>query len=171
VRASLSFRMNKGQTASEEILLRPMSMTRMDINVFLGFDMHCDMIAVHPYRSPGNWGTFYANLVQAMRSIGMDKEITVTEIGWLHFKDDQPEMFNEQQQADAIGDWGIGPLREAGCRKIWVYKDMDEKPGRSWDKCYFGLFGYDGTPHPSWYEYKGWQSRNPTYPLLPSSLP
>jgi len=171
VRANLGFRMSKGQTLHEEILLQPSAGIEMEAGDILGFDEHCDMVAVHPYRSPGNWAPLYANLVRAMRSIGVDKEIAVTEIGWLHFKDDQPDMFNGQGQADAIGDSGIGPLREAGCRKIWIYKDMDEKPGRSWDKCYFGLFSYDGIPHASWYKYKEWQTANPEYPQLPSAMP
>jgi hypothetical protein len=171
VRAGLDFIMGKGETLHKQVLLRPRDGIEVAAEELLGFDEHCDMVGVHPYRSPGNWGPYYANLVQAMRSIGVRKEVAATEIGWLHFKDDQPEMFSGQGQASAIGDWGIGTLREAGCRKIWVYKDMDEKPGRSWDKSYFGLFSYDGTPHASWYEYKEWQARNPSYPPLPSSLP
>lgn len=129
------------------------------------------MISVHPYKTPGNWGPFYSTMTDAMQSIGVDKELVVTEVGWPHRHDDDPNMFSEQQQADAIGDWGIGPLREAGCRKIWIYKDMDEAPGRSWDKCYYGMFADDGTPHPSWQRYKGWQAENPSYPQLPPSLP
>jgi hypothetical protein len=171
VRTNLNFRMAKGETLDKEILLQPEAGIEMQASDLLGFGEYCDMVAVHPYRSPGNWGAFYKNLAQALRSIGVYKEIAVTEIGWLHYKDDQPQEFDEQEQADAMGSWGIGPLREAGCRKIWVYKDMDEKPGTSWDKCYFGLFGYDGDPHASWHEYKEWQSKNPEYPLLPSSLP
>jgi hypothetical protein len=171
VRASLSFTMGKGETLHKEALLQPVSGIEVTADEILGFDEHCDMVGVHPYRSPGNWGPYYTNLVRAMRSIGVDKEVAATEIGWLHFKDDQPGMFSGQGQADAIGNWGIGPLREAVCRKIWVYKDMDEKPGRSWDKSYFGLFDCDGTPHASWHEYKEWQAENPAYPMLPSSIP
>ncbi|MEW6553589.1 MAG: hypothetical protein AB1384_04815 [Actinomycetota bacterium] len=171
VRAGLDFAMGRGEALHKEVLLQALAGVEVAAGDMLGFNEHCDMVGVHPYRSPGNWGPFYANLVQAMRSIGVEKEVAATEIGWLHHKDDQPDMFSGQGQADAIGDWGIGLLRRAGCRKIWVYKDMDEKPGRSWDKSYFGLFSYDGTPHASWSAYKRWQAENPSYPPLPASMP
>jgi hypothetical protein len=135
------------------------------------FSSACDMISVHPYKMPGNWGPYYANLSETLRSIGVDKELVVTEVGWPNYSDDDASKFSEQQQADAIGVWGIEPLREAGCRKIWIYKDLDEPPGRSWDKCYYGMFAYDGTPHPSWQNYKYWQTENPSYPTLPPALP
>lgn len=134
------------------------------------FSSACDMISVHPYKMPGNWGPFYANLSEAMQSIGVDKELVVTEVGWPNYRDGDPETFSEQQQADAIGDWGIGPLRDAGCRKIWIYKDMDEAPGKSWDDCYYGMFTYEGVPHPAWQSYKDWQAQNPSYPRLPKSF-
>ena len=171
VHATLTFEMGKGETLSRQVLLQPTDGIELEISDLLGFENYCDMIAVHPYKMPGNWGPFYSNLVQAMRSIGVEKELVVTEVGWPHYNDADPNMFSEQQQADAMGSWGIGPLREAGCRKIWIYKDMDEKPGKSWDDCYYGLFGHDGSLHASWYKYKEWQTKNPEYPLLPSSLP
>jgi len=170
VQATLVFSMGKGQTLSRQVPLPPQAAIELDLSDLLGFDANCDMVAVHPYKMPGNWGPFYANLVQAMHAIGVDKELAVTEVGWPHLNDDDPNMFSEQQQADAMGDWGIGPLREAGCRKIWIYKDMDEKPGKSWDKNYYGLFGHDGGPHAAWYKYKEWQGKNPEYPALPTSL-
>lgn len=171
IRVELAFSTSAIHIASAEVLLPPRSRQALDFDDFVGFDASCDMIAVHPYKMPGNWGPYYANLSRAMRSIGIEKELAVTEAGWPHLHDDDPNMFSEQQQADALGDWGLGPLWDAGCRKIWIYKDMDEAPGKSWDKCYYGLFAYDGIPHPSWERYKAWQAANPSYPWLPSSLP
>ncbi len=142
----------------------------LQINELCGYGASCDMIAVHPYKTPGNWGPHYAALVEAMRAIGVDKELVVTEVGWPHYNDDDPGIFDQNQQADAIGEWGMGPLREAGCRKIWIYRDVDELPGKSWDKNYYGMFAHDGTPFPAWEAYKAWQAQNPSYPPLPASL-
>ena len=161
IQASLSFATAGMPIAASDVPLPPRSREIFNLNDFVGFEAFCDMIAVHPYKMPGNWGPYYTNLSRAMNSIGIEKELVVTEVGWPHFTDDNPETFSEQQQADALGDWGLGPLREAGCRKIWIYKAMDEAPGKSWDKCYYGLFAYDGNPHPSWERYMAWQEANP----------
>lgn len=170
-RVDMAYAVEGLQVSSGRLELPPGAWADVETNALCGFGACCDMIAVHPYKMPGNWGPFYAALVEALRSIGVGKELVVTEVGWPHRSDDDPAKFSEGQQADAIGEWGIGPLREAGCRKIWVYKDMDEPPGKSWDKCYYGLFDHRGDPHPSWEEYKRWQQANPGYAALPSSLP
>jgi hypothetical protein len=170
VQAGIAFAVRGVRLGAGELLVPPGGGRVVNVDANAGFRASCDMISVHPYKMPGNWGPHFANLSEAMRSIGVDKEIVVTEVGWPHHNDGDPSMFSEQQQADAMGDWGLGPLRDAGCRKIWIYKDMDEPPGRSWDKCYYGMFRHDGSPHPSWQRYKGWQMQNPDYPRLPPSL-
>ena len=65
----------------------------------------------------------------------------------------------------------MGGLFNSGCRKIWIYRDLDEPPGTSWDKCYYGLFDHLGNPHPAWGSYKSWQSQLPDYPVLPGTPP
>lgn len=146
--------------------LRGMEGKIIDLNSRLGYAASCDAIALHPYKSPGNWAPFYSRIRGELNALGVDKELVVTEVGWPHRHDEQPAAFSEQMQSAALGSWGLGPLLEAGCRKVWLYKLVDEPPGKSWDKCYYGLFDHQGHPHPSWAEFKRLQENRPDYPAL-----
>jgi len=178
VEVSLSFMMNKGTTLRRSLTLAPRSRTTLCLNYLIGFHGSCDMVTAHPYKNPRDWGRYYANVVNVLRSRGFTKEVVVSEVGWAHGKDEEDGTyvetydFNEQRQAEAIGPVGVNSLLQNGCRKIWIYQMMDEDPGTSWDQLYCGLFRYDGTPCTAWAMYKQWQqSLFPDYPDLPSSLP
>jgi hypothetical protein len=139
--------------------------------MLIGFHGSCDMVAVHPYKSPWYWGGFYTNVVNTLRARGAGQEVVTSEVGWPHYSDSPGSIFTESGQAAAIGEEGVKRLFDAGCRKIWVYRDVDESPGTSWDGNYYGLFSYTGQPHPAWSTYVQWQQQLPSYPKLPSSLP
>ncbi|MGQ9704662.1 MAG: hypothetical protein ACUVS1_08810, partial [Actinomycetota bacterium] len=172
VEVALSFMMDKGEELRRTLRLGPRSRTTVSLNYLLGFRGNCDMITAHPYKLPKDWGRYYANVVKTLRSRGVRQEVVVSEVGWAHYSDTEPNSFNEQQQAEAIGPVGINSLLQNGCRKIWVYQMMDEDPGKSWDHIYCGLFRHDGTPCLAWEMYKQWQQTLfPDYEDLPSSLP
>jgi hypothetical protein len=166
VRARVRFLERGVEVDSWEGELRGPERMLLELNARLGYAALCDAIAVHPYKSPGNWAPFYSRLRKELDDFGVDRELVVTEIGWPHRHDEQPANFSEEMQAAALGSWGLGPLLEAGCRKVWVYKLVDEPPGKSWDKCYFGLFDHQGRPHPSWAAFKELQAKQPDYPPL-----
>jgi len=84
----------------------------------------------------------------------------VTEIGWPNGK---PPNFSPEGQRQAIGEVGVGGLVGAGCRKIWIFEDLDISRATSGGGDYYGLYSYDGNPNPAWNEYKKWQS-SPTFP-------
>ncbi len=112
----------------------------------------CDAVAVHPYYQPAEWGTYYALLKNVLDGYGIQKELVVTEIGWPHnFPDGQAI------QAAALAQEGLGGLVDQGCRKFWVYTDIDDPPGQTWDFDY-GLFDYQGNPLPAWNSFKDWVS-------------
>jgi hypothetical protein len=165
--------MKKGEVLERVLQLPPNSRTTVDLNMSIGFHGCSDMVAVHPYKMPPDWGKYYANVVNTLRSRLAWQEVVVTEAGWPHYSDNQPGAYSEQQQADALDGWGgISGLLQNGCRKIWVYRLMDEDPGTSWDGLYFGLFDYQGNPLQAWSVFKNWQQTYfPSYPNLPSSLP
>jgi hypothetical protein len=168
--ATITFMMTKGEQFTRSVSLPGSSRVTLDINRLIGFSGSCDMVALHPYKSPKLWGPFYTTVVNTLRSKGAGQEVVVTEVGWPHYNDQAPSAFNDSYQQVAIGDWGVGGLFRAGCRKIWVFKDYDEDPGTSWDGNYYGLWSYNGVPHPAWSSYVGWQAQLPSYPLLPPSL-
>ena len=173
VEATLTFMMKKGEVLRRKVTLPARSRTTIYVNRYIGFVGSCDMVAVHPYKMPNNWGPYYANVVNVLRSRGVPHEAVVTEVGWPHYSDKQPTAFSEQQQADALLEWGMRGLINHGARKIWIYKGMDEAPGTSWDYCYYGLFDYYGRPLKAWNSYKYWQLQSgifPDYPRLPGSL-
>ncbi|MBC7228938.1 MAG: hypothetical protein H5T74_00905 [Actinobacteria bacterium] len=170
VTAEITFMMTKGEVIKRKVELAPTSRTTFDINMLIGFHGSSDMLAIHPYKDFWKWGEHYAYFAREMRSHNIWHEVAVTEIGTPHHSDNQPGLYNESMQAEAIGSVGVGALFGAGCRKIWIYRDIDEEPGTSWDHVYYGLFEYTGEPHPSWSEYKRWQQQLPSYPNLPSSL-
>ncbi|RJP34669.1 MAG: hypothetical protein C4536_02410 [Actinobacteria bacterium] len=169
--ATLTFMMTKGETFSRVMVLPPLSRMTFDINMLIGFHGTCDMVAVHPYKSPVYWGGFYANVVNTLRGRGAGQEVVTSEVGWPHYSDKQPGSFSEGGQALALGEQGVKGLFDAGCRKIWVYRDVDEVPGTSWDGNYYGLFSHTGQPHTAWYTYVQWQQQLPAYPKLPTTWP
>ncbi len=172
VQVTLHFMMSRGQTLRRTLTLAPRSRTTLCLNYAIGFRGSCDMANVHPYKNPPDWGSYYANVVRVLRSLGVGHEVVVSEAGWPHYSDEHPQAFDEQKQAEAIGPVGVNSLLKNGCRKIWIYQMMDEDPGTSWDSNYFGLFRYDGTPCKAWAMYKEWQrTLFPDYPDLPPSLP
>ncbi|WP_458012365.1 hypothetical protein [Candidatus Solincola sp.] len=172
VQVTVNFMMSKGETLKRTLTLSPHSRATLYLNHVIGFRGSCDMVTAHPYKLPPDWGRYYANVVNALRSRGVTKEVVVSEAGWPHYSDTEPGSFNEQQQAEAVGPVGVNSLLQNGCRKIWIYQMMDEDPGTSWDHIYCGLFRYDGTPCLAWNMYKQWQQTYfPDYPNLPASLP
>jgi hypothetical protein len=171
VSVELKFMMTKGETFERRVNLAPNSRTTLDLNMLIGFHGCSDMIAIHPYKNYWVWGEHYTYLSQTLRAHNIWQELAVTEVGWPHYSDTQPGIYSEEKQAEAIGSVGVGELFGAGCKKIWIYRDIDEDPGTSWDACYYGLFDYQGKPHPSWYIYVQWQQQLPSYPKLPSTLP
>jgi hypothetical protein len=170
VAADITFMMTKGEVFTRKVSLPARSRTTLDINRFIGFNGSSDMVAAHPYRAPADWGAHYAAVVQALRAKGSGHEVVCTEIGWPHYSDDHPEAYSEANQAEDLGARGVGGLFSSGCKKIWIYRGLDEPPGTSWDKCYYGLFDYLGNPFAAWSSYKNWQSQLPDYPKLPGSI-
>jgi hypothetical protein len=168
---TLTFMMAKGEVFSRKLTVPPGSSVTQDINQLIGFRGSCDMVAVHTYKRPEFWGPFYANVVTTLRSIGVSQEVVNSEVGWPSYSDTNPGGFNESNQVAALGEVGVKGLFDNGCKKIWIYRDIDENPGTVWDGNYYGLFKYTGEPHPAWYTYVQWQQQLPLYPLLPSSLP
>lgn len=165
IRVDLTFSVDGIRFREASAILPGRGRKSYDLREWLAVSEFCDMIAVHPYGLPEMWGPFYENLKGYLSALGVDDELVVTEIGWPNHADYDPQAYDERRQAEALRT-GLDGLRNAGCRKVWIYKDMDEAPGRSWDKTYFGLFRFDGSPHPAWQEYKGRQANNPEYPEL-----
>jgi hypothetical protein len=166
----ITYMMKAGQTLTKRITVAPRSRKTLNINEILGFSGNCDGVSVHPYKDPQYWGEHYAAVVQALASVGCNRELVATEIGWPNHSENPPGN-SDAKQAEAIGDAGIGSLLNNGCKKIWVFKDVDEDPGTSWDYNYYGLFDYTGYPHPAWSEYKYWQSTREDYGNLPNHFP
>jgi hypothetical protein len=172
--ATIDFTMPKGEQFARKVDIAASSSIDLEINRWIGFNGSCDMVGVHPYRSPKFWAGMYTNIVNTLKGIGTDKEVVVTEVGWPSHSDhppDKPDPFSEQYQTDAIAQLGVGGLFDAGCKKIWVFRDFDEDPGGSWDGNYYGLWTCTGQPRPAWDSYVSWQRQLPTYPALPASLP
>jgi hypothetical protein len=116
----------------------------------------CDAFNLHPYYQPGQWGEAYRLTRDLLDSKGIEKEICVTEIGWMHASDNNPMQDGMEVQRSAIGMEGLGSLLSSGCKKIWVYQDLDDPPGTDYEGLYYGLFDYQGKPMPAWYEFRGW---------------
>ncbi len=111
---------------------------------------YCDAIAVHPYYQPAEWGIYYGLLQDIMDGYGIQKELVVTEIGWPHNFPGGPQV-----QQEALAGQGIGALMQQGCRKFWLYTDLDDQPEQRYDFDY-GLFDYQGNALPAWNSFKGW---------------
>jgi archaellin len=158
----ITFMMRAGHTFTRRVTVPANSRLTVNVNQVLGFGGNCDGVAVHPYKEPKYWGQYYGAVRGVLDSIGCSKELLATEIGWPNHSENPPGNSEEGQRA-AIGEVGIASLWDNGCRKIWVYKDVDEPPGGAWDYNYYGLFDYTGSPHPAWWEYRYWQTQLPDY--------
>ncbi|MBN1288683.1 MAG: hypothetical protein JXA49_03495 [Actinobacteria bacterium] len=166
--ATITFRFGDGTTSRKTVTVQAGSEASVSIGQSTGMESVCDGIGINPYSYPENWSWYYDYLKNMCAEKGYpDKEVVVSEIGWPHndVNDSSPE-----KQRLAIGDEGLGSLWKAGCRKIWVYKDIDDAPGTCWDDVYCGLFYYDGTAAPAWNEYLRWQSNLANYGNKPGGL-
>ena len=167
--ATITFMFSDGTTQVKTVSLPPDSRTTVDVNQSLSMAAVCDGIAIHPYDYPEWWSWYYSYLRNMVNAHGYgNTEVVVSEIGWPHAGRDE---FSVEGQRQAIGEVGVGGLFGAGCRKIWIYEDIDDPPGESWDDAYNGLFDFYGNPMPAWNEYKNWQSQLPNYGNLPGNLP
>jgi hypothetical protein len=168
---TIKYMFTDGTTQSQKINLPAKSRTTIGVNQSLSMATICDEIAIHPYDYPEWWGWYYKTLRKICKSYKCSKEISVTEIGWPHkYVKDSTTIpgFTPEGQRQAIGDVGLGGLWKAGCKKIWVYEDVDSP--HPWDGQYDGLFSTGGKPWPAWNEYVKWQAKLPTYANKPNRL-
>lgn len=166
--ATLEFMMSDGSVQKETVSLPPSSRTTVDVGRALSLGKICDGVAIHPYYYPDYWWWYVAYLRGVCHNHGFsDLEVIVSEIGWPHATDRPSGGFSVEEQRRAIGEVGVGGMVREGCKKIWIYLDVDQAPGTSWDGIYNGLFDYYGNPMPAWSEYKKWQTQFPDYPNKP----
>jgi len=158
--------MKAGHHLTRRVTVPANSRLTVSMNRLLGFWGNCDAVALHPYKEPRYWGRHFQAVRSALDAVGCDRELVVTEAGWPNHSENPPRNSEEGQRA-AIGEIGIASLWESGCRKIWVFEDVDDPPGTSWDYEYYGLFDHLGNPHPAWWEYRNWQSQLPDYLNIP----
>jgi len=169
---TIKYMFTDGTTQSQQINLPAKSRTTIGVNHSLSIATVCDEIAIHPYDYPQWWGWYYKTLRNICKSYKYgDKEISVTEIGWPHkyVKGSTTiKGFTPEGQRQAIGEVGLGGLWKAGCKKIWVYEDVDSPS--PWDGQYDGLFSNSGSPWPAWNEYEKWQAHLPNYGNKPNHM-
>jgi hypothetical protein len=164
--ADITYMFSDGTTQNQSVVLPPNSRTTIGVNRELSMANVSDALAIHPYDFPEWWAWYYNYLRTMMNNYGFsNKELTVTEIGWPH---SGRAEFSNQGQADAIGDKGVGSLWGAGCRKIWIFEDVD--PAVSWDDAFNGLFDHSGHAMPAWSQYTRWQSVLPNYGNKPGHM-
>ncbi|HEY5531328.1 MAG TPA: hypothetical protein VIK22_04945 [Candidatus Anoxymicrobiaceae bacterium] len=164
--ATITYMFPDGTTQQQSVGLPPKSRTTVGVNNSLSMATICDGIAVHPYDYPEYWAWYYQNVVNICAKNGYGgKEVVVTEIGWPHAGRAE---FSREGQRKAIGEVGVGGLWGAGCRKIWIFEDVD--PLQSWDQAFNGLYDHNGNAMPAWNEYKKWQARLPNYGNKPSTF-
>lgn len=170
--ATIEYMFADGTTQKQDVGLPANSRTTVGINRSLSIATICDALAVHPYDYPENWTWYYQSVKNVIAKNGYaGKELAVTEIGWPHYSDEHPFEYSPEKQRRAIGEVGVGGLWGAGCRKIWIFEDVDPPPKTSWDSVYDGLYDHNGNPMPAWNEYKKWQSQLPNYGNKPSHMP
>ena len=115
----------------------------------------CDAFCLHPYYQPDQWG--YALRPGGELLIPRDRQGGLGHRDrWPHGSDREPRPQGMEEQRAAIGMVGLGSLVSSGCRKIWVYQDLDDPPGTDYEGLYYGLFDYRGRPTPAWPEFRGW---------------
>lgn len=170
--ATIEYMFSDGTTQKQTVPLPANSRTTVGANNSVSIATICDALAVHPYDYPEHWTWYYQSILNIIAKNGYaGKELTVTEIGWPHYSDEHPREYSPEGQRRAIGEVGVGGLWGAGCRKIWIFEDVDPQPKTSWDNVYNGLYDYNGNPMPAWNEYKKWQSQLPNYGNKPASMP
>ena len=166
--ATITFMFGDGSTQQKQVALPPNSRTTVGVNLSVSMGTVCDAVAVHPYDYPQYWSWYYGSVVGICGKYGFgSKEVAATEIGW---PNGTRSSFTPEGQRQAIGEVGVGSLFAAGCRKIWIFQDVDRPPGTSPNGDYYGLFSNSGAPFPSWGEYKKWQSQLPDFGNKPTKL-
>ncbi|MBU1669838.1 MAG: hypothetical protein KKF41_01860 [Actinobacteria bacterium] len=166
---TITYMFTDGTTQEQSVNLPPNSRTTVGVNRSLSMVNICDSLAIHPYDYPDYWAWYYNVLKDMCAAKGFaGKEIIVSEIGWPW---GTMQEFSPEGQRQAIGEVGLGGLWGAGCRKIWVFEDIDIAPGTSPGNDYYGLYDYYGNPHPAWGEYKNWQTQLPDYGNKPNHFP
>lgn len=169
--ATITFMFGDNTTGTRRVTLPAKSRTTVGVNQSVSMAAYCDGVAINPYHYPEHWAEYYNNVRAFCAKHGWgQREVVVSEIGWPHHSDKLPHEYSAEGQRAATGEKGLLPLYNAGCRKIWLYEDVDDPPGTAWD-VYDGLFYHQGAPTPAWGEYKKWQSQLPDYPNLPSRMP
>jgi hypothetical protein len=164
--ANITYMFGDGTTQDQSVDLPANSRTTIGVNRTLSMGNISDALAIHPYDYPEWWSWYYNYVRTMMNNYGFsNKELTVTEIGWPHAGRAE---FSQEGQRQAIGDKGIGSLWGAGCRKIWVFEDVD--PVSPWDGFFCGLFDNAGRAEPAWSEYCRWQAQLLNYGNKPSHL-
>jgi len=164
--ATITYMFSDGTTQQQSVGLPANSRTTVGVNRALSMANVCDMLAIHPYDYPEHWAWYYQYVRGIQQRMGFDgKELTVTEIGWPHAGN---VAFSNEGQRQAIGDKGVGSLWGVGCRKIWIFEDVD--PAVSWDSAYNGMYDYNGNAMPAWNEYKRWQGILLDYGNKPNHL-
>ena len=164
--ATITYMFQDGTTQAQLVSLPANSRTTVGVNRAVSMANVCDALAVHPYDWPAYWTWYYQSVRNIQASMGFaNKELTVTEIGWPHAGRAE---FSAEGQRQAIGDQGVGSLWGAGCRKIWIFEDVD--PPTSWDQAFNGLFDVNGNAMPAWGEYKRWQGILSNYGNKPNHL-
>lgn len=170
VNVTITYMTDYGYNIVREATIEPTSRYTINVNDAVAPASFCDIVGVHPYENPWNWGPFYKAVRNGLAGIGIYKPMAISEIGWPNRKIDVGAM-NPGWQAEAIGDQGLGGLWAAGATMIWVYCDMDpDDIEKVFDKSSYGLLKTDGTPHEAWSQFFRWQSQNPRYPELPRNL-
>jgi hypothetical protein len=165
-KATVTYMFGDATTQTQTVDLPPSSRTTVGVNRSVSMAAVCDAVAVHPYDYPEYWGWYYSQVVGICAKNGWGgREVVVTEIGWPHAGRDE---FSEEGQRRAIGEVGVGGLLGAGCKKIWIFQDVD--PPESWDDAFNGLFSSSGRAMSAWNEYKKWQSQFPDYGNKPKKL-
>jgi len=163
---TVTYMFGDGTTQDQKMDLPPKSRTTIGVNHSVSMATICDEVTIHPYDYPQWWAWYYANLANICNKWGYGgKEVSVTEIGWPH---KYVDGFTPEGQRQAIGEVGVGGLWAAGCRKIWIYEDVD--PSSAWDGAYDGLWSFTGSPWPSWNEYAKWQTYLQDYGNKPNHL-
>jgi len=142
-----------------------------------GIYTYCDAVGVHLFNLPTSdysksgdhktWASTYREL-NSYLSKRTPREVAVTSCGWPHaegsaegYRLKESGYRTRSYQAAALKD-GISELLAAGCRKFWVFQDIDP---RETDDAYFGLFSYsthrpfseDIKENDAWWVYRAWQ--------------
>jgi len=173
--ATITYMFGDGTTQNQTVPLLPNSRTTVEVNRSVSIGTIADGVALHPYQYPNLWAEYYSTVQGICSNSGYPNvEAVVSEIGWPHSsyaRVDPYWGYTPEGQRRAIGEGGIAPLLAAGCRKIWIYEDMDE-PTQEWagDDSNQGLFDANGNAMPAWNEYKKWQAGLPDFGNKPSHL-